>query len=238
MQPIHHGAAPAGARAGSAAVVERDQLDAGFLMWDIRRRELFGAVRTRYPASPNMQGKLLVVGGRERRGANLCRDDPGYEVTLISSRQLRALDGKSTSNLPARAGCGKSRGSRPGCGARCAHHGGAGSARVFSRRRGAKSFFLLGLPGPASPRLDCRSPARKRREISFQVHVQLKVVNRHAQVRRMLNSTTFDMLSSIFREHHTQAVAVCDDEHVRTGLHSAPPAGSPNAATHSQCGLE
>lgn len=77
--------------------LKRDQLDAGFLMWDIRRfarRELFPAERrivVQFRFSDARQGERawwLVV---ERGEVELCRDDPGHEVTLIVDSTVRAL---------------------------------------------------------------------------------------------------------------------------------------------------
>jgi len=77
--------------------LKRDQLDAGFLMWDIRRfarRELFPAERrvvVQFRFTDGRQGERawwLVVENGE---VDLCRDDPGYEVTLIIESTVRAL---------------------------------------------------------------------------------------------------------------------------------------------------
>jgi DNA-binding HxlR family transcriptional regulator len=77
--------------------LKRDQLDAGFLMWDIRRfarRELFPAERrvvVQFRFTDGRQGERawwLVVESGE---VDLCRDDPGYEVTLIIESPVRAL---------------------------------------------------------------------------------------------------------------------------------------------------
>ena len=77
--------------------LKRDQLDAGFLMWDIRRfarRELFPAERrvvVQFRFTDGRQGERawwLVVENGE---VDLCRDDPGYEVTLIIESPVRAL---------------------------------------------------------------------------------------------------------------------------------------------------
>ena len=77
--------------------LKREQLDAGFLMWDIRR---FAQLKE-FP-----RGRRVVIhfhfrdaGTRERRWwlvvengeADLCRDDPGHELTLIVESTVRAL---------------------------------------------------------------------------------------------------------------------------------------------------
>jgi len=73
-----------------------DQLDAGLLMWDVRR---FVRIET-FPARPVViQFKFrdarpgecewwLVV---EQGVADLCRDDPGRELTLVVDSSVRAL---------------------------------------------------------------------------------------------------------------------------------------------------
>jgi DNA-binding HxlR family transcriptional regulator len=77
--------------------LERDQLDAGFLMWDVRRfarRELFPPERrivVQFRFTDGRQGERhwwLVV---EHGEVDLCRDDPGHEVTLIVESTVRAL---------------------------------------------------------------------------------------------------------------------------------------------------
>ena len=77
--------------------LEPKQLDAGFLMWDIRRF----AQLDKFPA-----GKRIVIhfqftdaprGERlwwlvvENRTADLCRDDPGHEVSVVVESTVRAL---------------------------------------------------------------------------------------------------------------------------------------------------
>jgi hypothetical protein len=74
-----------------------DQLDAGFLMWDVRRF-------VRLDEFPS--GRLVVIhfhfpdaGSRERDWwlvvengvADLCRDDPGHDLTLQVHSSVRAL---------------------------------------------------------------------------------------------------------------------------------------------------
>jgi DNA-binding HxlR family transcriptional regulator len=77
--------------------LKRDQLDAGFLMWDVRRfarRDLFPAERrivVQFRFADARQGERtwwLVVENGE---VDLCRDDPGHEVTLIIESTVRAL---------------------------------------------------------------------------------------------------------------------------------------------------
>ena len=77
--------------------LKRDQLDAGFLMWDVRRfarRELFPKDRrviVQFRFSDARQGERawwLIV---EKGEVDLCRDDPGHEVTLIVESTVRAL---------------------------------------------------------------------------------------------------------------------------------------------------
>jgi DNA-binding HxlR family transcriptional regulator len=85
--------------------LKRDQLDAGFLMWDIRRfarRELFPAQRrvvVQFRFTDARQGERawwLVVENGE---VDLCRDDPGHDVTLIIESTVRALTEIWTGNL-------------------------------------------------------------------------------------------------------------------------------------------
>ena len=96
LRPIVVGLGHWGARwIGSR--LKRDQLDAGFLMWDIRR---FARVE-RFPT-----GRRVVIHFRFRdapRGerqwwlvvenatTDLCRDDPGHEVSVVVESTVRAL---------------------------------------------------------------------------------------------------------------------------------------------------
>ena len=73
------------------------QLDAGFLMWDIRRfakleqfpRDRRIVIQFRFAdARPREREWWLVVEGGS---ADLCRDDPGHELTLIVESSVRAL---------------------------------------------------------------------------------------------------------------------------------------------------
>ena len=77
--------------------LKRDQLDVGLLMWDIRRfarRELFPAerrtvVQFRFgDARPGERSWWLVMENGE---VDLCRDDPGHDVTVIIESSVRAL---------------------------------------------------------------------------------------------------------------------------------------------------
>lgn len=77
--------------------LKRNQLDAGFLMWDVRRfvridempRDRRIVVHFRFTDAPSGE-KLwwLVV---ENGAADLCRDDPGHELTLIVESTVRGL---------------------------------------------------------------------------------------------------------------------------------------------------
>ena len=77
--------------------LKRDQLDVGLLMWDIRRfarRELFPAERrivVQFRFSEARQGERAWWMVFENGEVDLCRDDPGYEVTLIVESSVRAL---------------------------------------------------------------------------------------------------------------------------------------------------
>lgn len=73
------------------------QLDAGFLMWDIRRfakldkfpRDRRIVIQFRFAdARPREREWWLVV---ENGSTDLCRDDPGHELTLIVESSVRAL---------------------------------------------------------------------------------------------------------------------------------------------------
>jgi DNA-binding HxlR family transcriptional regulator len=80
--------------------LRRDQLDAGFLMWDIRRfarLDEFPFGRTviffRMTDAPSGEQRWWLVVDRARDGAeaDLCRDDPGHELTLVVESSVRAL---------------------------------------------------------------------------------------------------------------------------------------------------
>lgn len=74
-----------------------DQLDAGFLMWDIRRfarLDRFPAparvvIHFRFTDAPARERAwwLVVEGGT----ADLCRDDPGHELDVVVESTVRAL---------------------------------------------------------------------------------------------------------------------------------------------------
>ena len=77
--------------------LRRDQLDAGFLMWDIRRfaqidqfpRDRRVVIHFHFrDAGPRERRWWLVV---EKGEADLCRDDPGHELTLVVESTVRAL---------------------------------------------------------------------------------------------------------------------------------------------------
>lgn len=77
--------------------LKSDQLDAGFLMWDIRRF----AHREEFPADRRVviHFHFSDARSRERRWwlviesgeVDLCRDDPGHELTLVVESTVRAL---------------------------------------------------------------------------------------------------------------------------------------------------
>lgn len=96
LRPIVVGIGHWGARwIGSR--LKRQQLDAGFLMWDIRR---FAQV-DKFPAGRRVviqfqftdapRGERLWWLVVENRTADLCRDDPGHEVSVIVESTVRAL---------------------------------------------------------------------------------------------------------------------------------------------------
>jgi DNA-binding HxlR family transcriptional regulator len=77
--------------------LKNDQLDAGFLMWDIRRfaridefpADRRTVVQFSFPdAIPRERLWWLVVEGGT---SDLCRDDPGHEVDVIVESTVRAL---------------------------------------------------------------------------------------------------------------------------------------------------
>ena len=77
--------------------LRRDQLDAGFLMWDIRRFARVDAfprdrrVVIHFRFSGARSGERLWWLVVENGSADLCRDDPGHEVTLVVDCSLLAL---------------------------------------------------------------------------------------------------------------------------------------------------
>jgi DNA-binding HxlR family transcriptional regulator len=96
LRPIVVGIGHWGARwIGSR--LKRAQLDAGFLMWDIRRfaqLEKFPAGRRivihfRFRDAPRGERQWWLVV--ENGTTDLCRDDPGHEVTVEVDATVRAL---------------------------------------------------------------------------------------------------------------------------------------------------
>jgi DNA-binding HxlR family transcriptional regulator len=96
LRPIVVGIGHWGARwIGSR--LKRGQLDAGFLMWDIRRFAQLGkfpadrrvVIQFMFPDAPGGERRWWLVV--ENRISDLCRDDPGHEVTVIVESTVRAL---------------------------------------------------------------------------------------------------------------------------------------------------
>lgn len=96
LRPIVVGLGHWGARwIGSR--LKRDQLDAGFLMWDIRRFALVDkfpvgrrvVIHFRFTDAPRSERLWWLVV--ENRTTDLCRDDPGHEVTVVVESTVRAL---------------------------------------------------------------------------------------------------------------------------------------------------
>jgi DNA-binding HxlR family transcriptional regulator len=91
MQLGHWGARWVGSR------LKREQLDAGFLMWDVRR---FARIEE-FPADRRIVIHFRFTDARsrerlwwlvvERGEIDLCRDDPGHELTLIVESTVRVL---------------------------------------------------------------------------------------------------------------------------------------------------
>jgi DNA-binding HxlR family transcriptional regulator len=77
--------------------LKREQLDAGFLMWDIRRfarLDEFPSERRvviHFSFSDARPGERLWWLVVENGAADLCRDDPGHEVTVTVESSLRSL---------------------------------------------------------------------------------------------------------------------------------------------------
>jgi len=73
------------------------QLDAGFLMWDIRRfaqLDQFPSGRRvviHFRFTDALRGEQLWWLVVENRTADLCRDDPGHEVSVVVESTVRAL---------------------------------------------------------------------------------------------------------------------------------------------------
>lgn len=96
LRPIVVGIGHWGARwIGSR--LRREQLDAGFLMWDIRRfahlEEFPDGERTvvhfRFSDGPATERQWWLVV--EHHVADLCRDDPGHDVSVLVDSTVRAL---------------------------------------------------------------------------------------------------------------------------------------------------
>jgi DNA-binding HxlR family transcriptional regulator len=103
LQLGHWGARWIGSR------LKREQLDAGFLMWDIRRfarLEEFPPKRRvviQFNFNDARKGERrwwLVV---ERGVSDLCRDDPGHELSVIVESSVRALTAVWTGDSEAQA---------------------------------------------------------------------------------------------------------------------------------------
>lgn len=77
--------------------LKREQLDAGFLMWDIRRFVRLGEfpkgrrVVIHFSFTDARAGERLWWLVVENGVADLCRDDPGHEVTVILESTVRSL---------------------------------------------------------------------------------------------------------------------------------------------------
>jgi len=77
--------------------LKRDQLDAGFLMWDIRRFAPMDnfppdrrvVIHFRFNDAPSGERQWWLVV--EKRTADLCRDDPGHELDVVVESTVRAL---------------------------------------------------------------------------------------------------------------------------------------------------
>jgi DNA-binding HxlR family transcriptional regulator len=96
LRPIVVGLGHWGARwIGSR--LKREQLDAGFLMWDIRRFARIDAfpadrrttVHFRFTDARSRERQWWLVV--EKGSADLCRDDPGHEVDVVVESSVRAL---------------------------------------------------------------------------------------------------------------------------------------------------
>lgn len=96
LRPIVVGLGHWGAR-WIGSQLKPKQLDAGFLMWDIRR---FAQLDT-FPAGQRVvihfqftdapRGERLWWLVVENQTADLCRDDPGHEVSVVVESTVRAL---------------------------------------------------------------------------------------------------------------------------------------------------
>jgi DNA-binding HxlR family transcriptional regulator len=96
LRPIVVGLGHWGARwIGSR--LKRDQLDAGFLMWDIRRFARMDrfppgrrvVIHFRFTDAPRGEKVWWLVV--EKGSADLCRDDPGHELDVVVESTVRSL---------------------------------------------------------------------------------------------------------------------------------------------------
>ncbi|HWA38491.1 MAG TPA: transcriptional regulator, partial [Burkholderiales bacterium] len=95
LRPIVVGLGHWGARwIGSR--LKPQQLDAGFLMWDIRRFAQLDkfppervVIHFRFTDAPKGERQWWLVV--ENRTTDLCRDDPGHELTVEVESTVRAL---------------------------------------------------------------------------------------------------------------------------------------------------
>jgi DNA-binding HxlR family transcriptional regulator len=123
LRPIVVGIGHWGAR-WIGSQLKRQQLDAGFLMWDIRRfarLDKFPAGRRvvihfRFTDAPRGERAWWLVV--EKETADLCRDDPGHELTVVVESTVRALTevwtGDSDPNKEIRTGALSVRGAGRG----------------------------------------------------------------------------------------------------------------------------
>jgi DNA-binding HxlR family transcriptional regulator len=89
--------------------LKRDQLDAGFLMWDVRRfvridecpRARCIVIHFRFTDAPDGERRWWLVV--DHGSADLCRDNPGEEPTLIVESTVRTLTEIWTGDLDAEA---------------------------------------------------------------------------------------------------------------------------------------
>jgi len=95
LRPIVVGLGHWGARWIGSRLKPR-QLDAGFLMWDIRRFARLdqfppGRVVIHFKFTDAPRGERLWWLLVEKGTTDLCRDDPGHELTVIVESTVRAL---------------------------------------------------------------------------------------------------------------------------------------------------
>jgi DNA-binding HxlR family transcriptional regulator len=96
LRPIVVGLGHWGARWIGSRLM-REQLDAGFLMWDIRRfarmdqfpRDKRVVIHFRFTDAPTRERLWWLVV--ENETTDLCRDDPGHELDVIVESTVRAL---------------------------------------------------------------------------------------------------------------------------------------------------